>query len=84
MDKGCGCPDGDEQIATRMRGLRGGAMERVKSADGTTIAYDRSGRGAALALVVGSFGAAQVVGGKGSGRPGSPSMLTATCSLLAK
>jgi pimeloyl-ACP methyl ester carboxylesterase len=31
------------------------AMERVQSADGTTIAFDRSGAGPALVLVVGAF-----------------------------
>ncbi len=31
-------------------------MESVKSPDGTTIAFDRSGRGPALILVVGAFG----------------------------
>ena len=30
-------------------------METVKSLDGTTIAFDRSGRGPALVLIVGAF-----------------------------
>lgn len=33
----------------------GRVMERVQSADGTTIAFDRSGQGPALVLIVGAF-----------------------------
>jgi pimeloyl-ACP methyl ester carboxylesterase len=36
-------------------GTRGAVMPHVQSADGTRIAYDRTGRGPALVLVVGAF-----------------------------
>src|SRR5262249_26634869 len=54
------CPDSTGQFSTRSGTVRsssqgGRAMSSVTSADGTTIAFDRSGSGPALVLVGGAF-----------------------------